>query len=156
MPAVSLSPRVTWLIARRLTTTERCTCANCAGSSCATSSFSAVAISASPGLARVAAPRDARVFRVGTQIVDLVDRDEAQGLTDLRADPAQRRVRRAALQLRSELAQQRFGIERGLRRGQTLLQPRDGFGEPRRLDRLDQIIEHAFGERLHGVADRTR
>ena len=66
--------------------------------------------------------------------------------------PAQRRRCAAALQLRRELAQQRVRID-GRSRGalQPLLEPRDRRGEARRLHRLDEIVEHALREGLHGV-----
>ena len=47
MSAVSFMLRVTWPTERRFTTTDRCTCANCAGSSCGAISFSGVRMTAS-------------------------------------------------------------------------------------------------------------
>ena len=112
--------------------------------------MSAVLISASPGLP--ASPRHAmRVLRVGAQVVDFVDRDQAQRLSDLRADPAQRRRRRTALKLRREIAQQGFGVERGLRCRDAILEPRDGIGEARGFDGFHEIVERAFGERPHRI-----
>ena len=73
------------------------------------------------GPAVVASPGDQGVLAVRAQEHDVVRRDEAQRLADLRADPAQRRRgrrRRAALHLRDlrgELLQQRFGVRRRLR-----------------------------------------
>ena len=50
-----------------------------------------------------------------------------------------------------QLLQQRLGIERRLCRAQPLLQSQHGFGEARRLDGLDQVVERALRKRLHGV-----
>ena len=152
MSAVSLSPRVTWLMARRFTTTERCTCANCAGSSWSDQFLQRRADQRLAGLARVAAPGDQRVLRVGAQVVDVVDRDQAQRLPDRRADPAQRRRAAAFLrEPRRQLLQQRLGVRRRLRGAQALLQARHGVGQARRLHRLHQVVERALREGLDRV-----
>ena len=71
---------------------------------------------------------------------------------DRGAHPAQRRAAPdVRCRLRCELVQQRLGIERGLRGAQPLLQPCDGLRQARGLDRLDEVVEHALRERLHGV-----
>jgi hypothetical protein len=52
------------------------------------------------------APGDDGVLRVGAKVIDVGDRDEAQGFPRLRANPSQRLVPAAAtLQLRELLAQ---------------------------------------------------
>ncbi len=113
--AVSLTPRVTWLIARRFTTTERCTCDELRGVELRHQFLQRRADQRLAGLAAVAAPGDQRVLLVRAQEVDLVDRDQAQRLADRRADPAQRRRPGVLAEVRGELLQQRFGVQRRLR-----------------------------------------
>jgi hypothetical protein len=47
--------------------------------------------------------------------------------------------------------QERFGIGRGLRRTQPLLQAGNGLLQARGLDWLDEIVEHALSEGLHRI-----
>ena len=155
MSAVSLSPRVTWLIARRLTTTERCTCANCAGSSCGDQFLQRRADQRLAGLARVVAPGDQRVLLVGAQVVDVVDRDQAQGLSDLSrgssaAAPEPRRSAAARAAPRAAAAAPRCSSA-GCAACSRSLQARHGLGQARRLHRLHQVVEHALREGLHRV-----
>ena len=80
----------------------------------------------STGISRTVCPTDARTQRSGAGAV-------------LRC------------RLAASCLQQRFGVECRLRGAQAFLQSRDCLCQALRFDGLDQIVEHALRERLHGV-----
>ena len=88
---------------------------------------------------------DGDVLAVGPEVADVLDRDQRDLAALQHRDPAQGLLRRRELELLEQSAQV------GGRRGEPLLEAPQRAREAHRLDRLQQVVDRALLEGLHGV-----